>query len=146
MWKIISMAILKYVPPSKKIIDKRRPEGGYYVATCEICGTEFYPERSNAKYCTPNCGLIAHRVAVANGTAEKRPVSKPKEAAKQFLQPEDIVVNGANNVYDLLKSVYNTRGDRQTILDSLKSLPVGGIYQYQDYSIERVSMMNFRVL
>lgn len=73
------MAILKYIPPTKKIIDNRSPEGGYYVAKCEICDTEFYPERSNAKYCTPNCGLIAHRIAVANGTAEKRKVSKPKK-------------------------------------------------------------------
>ena len=136
------MAILKYVPPTKKIIDKRKPEGGYYVATCEICGTEFYPERSNAKYCTPNCGLIAHRTAITNGTAEKRPVSKPKEAAK----PPGEIVNGANNVYDLLKSLYETRGDRQTILSALKNLPIGGKYSYEETAIERVSSMNFKVL
>jgi len=66
------MPILKYVPPKKEIIDHRTPEGGYYVAKCEVCETEFYPARSNAKYCCYNCGLIAHRTAVANGTAVKR--------------------------------------------------------------------------
>ncbi len=71
------MAILKYVPPTKKIIDNRNPEGGYYEAKCEICNTLFYPQRSNAKYCTPNCGLIAHRQAVANGTAQRKIVKKP---------------------------------------------------------------------
>lgn len=82
------MAILKYVPPTKRIIDNRKPEGGYYEAECEVCGTTFYPERSNAKYCTPNCGLIAHRIAVANGTAEKRPTSKVKKKATKEKQPK----------------------------------------------------------
>lgn len=70
------MPIVQYVPPKKKIVDHRKPDGGFYIAKCEVCGGEFYPQRSNAKYCTPNCGLIAHRIAVANGTAQKREVAK----------------------------------------------------------------------
>lgn len=70
------MSIIQYVPPKKKIVDHRKPDGGFYIAKCEVCGGEFYPQRSNAKYCTPNCGLIAHRIAVANGTAQKREVAK----------------------------------------------------------------------
>lgn len=66
------MAILEYHPPKTKLLDKRNENGGYYTAKCENCGTTFYPQRSNAKYCTANCGLIQHRIAVANGTAMKR--------------------------------------------------------------------------
>lgn len=74
-YKILSMPILKYVPPTKKILDHRNPEGGYYEAECEICGTKFYPKRSTGKYCNPNCRLIAHRTALANRRLHKGPIS-----------------------------------------------------------------------
>ena len=66
------MPIIGYVPPKKRIRDNRNSEGNYYIAKCDICDTEFYPNRTSAKYCTPNCGLIAHRQSVVNGTATKR--------------------------------------------------------------------------
>jgi hypothetical protein len=69
------MPILKYVPPTKKILDHRNPEGGYYEAECEICGTKFYPKRSTGKFCNPNCRLIAHRAAVVIRNAIKGPIS-----------------------------------------------------------------------
>src|ERR1017187_2143943 len=115
------MAILQYVPPTKKIIDNRKPEGGYYVAKCEVCGTEFYPERSNAKYCTRNCGLIAHRMAVANGTATKKPVTKAKKEIGAP-KPAGLVLKGKSNVYRYLKANFETRGRKDEILDALDKL------------------------
>ena len=56
------MPILEYIPPIKNIIDKRNDKGNYYKATCEICGTEFYPKSKSAKYCTSNCKVIQHRI------------------------------------------------------------------------------------
>lgn len=85
------MAILEYHPPKQKLLDKRNENGGYYTAECENCGTTFYPLRSNAKYCTPNCGLIQHRVAVANGTAMKR--------ARKVVTPKNEVSNKKKNVW-----------------------------------------------
>lgn len=73
------MAILKFVPSPKKIRDNRSNDNGYYEATCNSCGTLFFPKRSNAKYCTPKCAVDAHRTAVASG--EKKIVIPKKEIA-----------------------------------------------------------------
>jgi hypothetical protein len=69
---IKNKAIKKFVPSKKFFRDNRSPEGNYYIAKCDVCGIEFYPRRSSAKYCTSYCGLKAHRQSVANGTATKR--------------------------------------------------------------------------
>jgi len=59
------MAIIRYEPPKRKIIDHRNDNGGYYVAICEACNTTFYPKRVNAKYCCSNCRLDSHRKSKA---------------------------------------------------------------------------------
>jgi hypothetical protein len=69
---IKNKAIKKFVPSKKFFRDNRSPEGNYYIAKCDVCGIEFYPRRSSAKYCTSYCGLKAHKQSVANGTATKR--------------------------------------------------------------------------
>lgn len=132
------MAILKYIPPTKKIIDHRSESGGYYEAKCENCGTIFYPERSNAKYCSPNCGLIQHRkekaeILAAGGKVESKP--KPKATVKEHTAE----FRGAKQVYEYLKENYNTRGDREYILSMLKDTEVGGSFEYQDVVFTRVS-------
>lgn len=128
------MAILKYVPPVKKIIDNRKPEGGYYIAKCEVCETEFYPERSNAKYCTPNCGLIAHRIAVANGTATKQ---KPKNSKPAH---DETIYNGKELRYFLKQKYGITLGSTKAFL---QELPVGGADVHETVTIKRISPNKF---
>lgn len=75
------MAIISYTPPNDKVVDHRNENGGYYTAKCDKCGTEFYPKKSNAKYCTPNCAVISHRKAkaeilAAGGTIDAKTTSK----------------------------------------------------------------------
>jgi len=109
------MPIISYVPPKKNIHDNRTPNGGYYTAKCDNCGTVFYPKRSNAKYCTPNCALISHRQAIASGkTAKTSKKTKLTEDRTYFI--------GANNVYQYLKANYDTRGQKEIIIQSLLSL------------------------
>lgn len=146
------MAILKYVPPTKKIIDNRNPDGGYYVAKCEVCETEFYPQRSNAMYCSPNCGLIAHRIAVADGTAKKREVSKPKKKEEAPMKEVEVkeksgkVIKGRNNVYKYLKTKFNTRGDREKILTALDAIKTGEDFTYNKAKIKKTSALKFEVV
>lgn len=135
------MTILKYVPPKKNIVDRRSENGGYYEAQCENCGTIFYPERSNAKYCSPNCGLIQHRKAkaeilAAGGRVESKPKQKAtvKDHAVGFT-----FFRGAKQIYEYLKSTYNTRGDREHILQTLKDTKTGGSFKYKKYVFTRIS-------
>lgn len=55
------MGINKYIPKKSIAVDRRKPSGGYYEATCNECGQLFYPIKSNALYCCRNCQLIAWR-------------------------------------------------------------------------------------
>lgn len=135
------MAILKYIPPKKEIVDNRTSNGDYYVAICDVCGTEFYPKRASAKYCTPKCKQIQFRIDIAEGKA-------PKEIKKQPTIIENsgkLIVKGRLNVYKFLKTKYKTRGDREYILDALDNLWIGGIWGYENTLIERISALKFEV-
>jgi hypothetical protein len=55
------MAILNYIPKKKEVIDRRTDNGGYYEAVCDECGNVYYPKRSNAKYCSRSCTVMAYR-------------------------------------------------------------------------------------
>ena len=55
------MAILNYIPKKKEVIDRRTDNGGYYEAVCDECGNVYYPKRSNAKYCSRSCNVMAYR-------------------------------------------------------------------------------------
>jgi len=70
------MAIKKFIPGPKKIIDHRGNPHGFYEAVCDVCGTVYYPKRSNSKYCNSKCAVVAHRAAIANGTKTKKEPSK----------------------------------------------------------------------
>jgi hypothetical protein len=135
------MAILEYIPPIKKVIDKRNDKGDYYKALCDVCGTEFYPKRRSAKYCTPNCKVIQHRIDLANGKIPK----EIKKGVKISKIKTENTIRGCKNVYQYLKSKYNTRGDREYILNILNALHFGETFNYGETKIKRISAMVYDI-
>jgi len=135
------MAILEYIPPIKNIIDNRTQRGDYYKASCDVCGTEFYPKRRSAKYCTPNCKVIQHRIDVANGKIIKEIKKSPKKSNSS----KKTTYRGTKSVYQFLKSKYQTRGDREYILASLNELEFEHSFVYGKDIITRISQLVFEV-
>jgi len=139
------MPILSYVPPVKNIIDHRSPDGGYYVAKCEVCGGEFFPKRSNAKYDTSNCALIAYRTAIANGTSLKQggEISKRNEQVeKQLKRNGSTTLVGKTNVYNSLIDAGHSsfKGKKGKFLEWLSAMPIDEYpYNYEDIEIARLS-------
>lgn len=136
------MPIKSYIPPTKKIIDHRSPSGGYYTANCDVCGTEFFPARRNAKYCSPNCGVVAHRTALANGTAEKKTESKSKKEKTST----GVVLVGSKKVFEYLSQHYDTNRQKGVIVNSVKSLELGQSFNFGPASIKRISAGKFEVI
>lgn len=135
------MAILKYIPPIKEIIDNRNDKGDYYEAICDVCGKKFYPKRASAKYCNSNCKQIQHRIDLAAGKITKE-IKKP---SNENLNPDILSIKGAKMVYKYLQEIYNTRGDRVVILENLKDLEIGEQFEYGDKIITRISTLKFEV-
>ena len=82
------MAIKEYIPKKESIIDRRSINGGYYIAECDVCGREFYPKKSNAKYCSRSCAMIAYRLRKditknANDIAQKYKKDKNEEVEQK---------------------------------------------------------------
>lgn len=69
----------EYVPVKTKIVDRRNENGGYYIAICDNCGTEFYPDNGNAKFCTPNCTLMSWRKRKVKGEIPSKKSSIKKK-------------------------------------------------------------------
>lgn len=135
------MGILKYIPPIKEIIDNRNDKGDYYEALCDVCGKKFYPKRASAKYCNANCKQIQHRIDLAAGKITKE-IKKP---SNESLDPDALSIKGAKMVYQYLKEIYNTRGQRTEILESLKDLEIGENLAFGDEIITRVSFLKYEV-
>jgi len=135
------MAILKYIPPIKDIIDNRNDKGDYYEALCDVCGKKFYPKRASAKYCNSNCKQIQHRIDLAAGKITKE-IKKP---SNESLDPDAFSIKGAKNVYQHLKEIYNTRGRRTEILEALQYLKEGENWEFGDETITRVSFLKYEV-
>lgn len=132
------MAILKYNPPVTEIRDNRNKGKGYYDAKCEVCGTLFYPKRSNAKYCTTKCALIHHRISIANGTATKRAVSKPNVIENA---PGEVLTSRLSVIY-----WFRTNGIKHHGLGMiLKGLEIGDSSVWQNVTITRISMARYKV-
>lgn len=89
------MAIKKFIPGPKKIIDHRGNPHGFYEAVCDVCGTVYYPKRSNSKYCNSKCAVVAHRTAIANGTKTKK-----TEDPKLILLRAKMKIKEAQTKYD----------------------------------------------
>ena len=159
------MAIIGYVPPIQRIRDNRKPDGNYYIAKCDICDTEFYPKRTSAKYCTPNCGLIAHRQAIANGHAPK-PYEwggnvPNNEAKKKEYDPKDALKKGTEvlkkykagradtipKIYSFLKQYYSIHGLKNEIIELLKEMPTNSTIElFDEVNIRRLSPRKFKII
>ena len=150
MYEILNMPILQYHPPKKKLLDKRKAEGGYYTAECENCGSTFYPERSNAKYCSPNCGLIQHRMAVTNGTAMKRGGAIEKKSTTTW-PSGDLIFVGKSNIYKFLIETGHSSFNRNKgkLNEWLVEMPMDGEAYKTPYSdkikIARLSPQRWRL-
>lgn len=135
------MAIIEYVPPIKTIIDNRTSKGDYYKASCDVCGTEFYPKRRSAKYCNSNCKVIQHRIDIANGKIPK----EIKKYTKKYEKGGVNSIRGASNVYKFLKGKYNTHGHRELIFSNCRDIDFGEYFEYGKFKIIRLSYQNFEV-
>lgn len=101
------MAIVKYIPKPKVIKDFRKPEGGYFEATCEECGTTYYPLRSTSKFCSKSCLMMNWRKKNPKTLVKSKKVTKSKAESKKELFNSLIYTGSAKGVMDYLKSKYN---------------------------------------
>lgn len=99
------MAIKEFIPKNIPVVDRRRPEGGYYVAECDECHREFYPRNRNAKYCSADCTTRAYRKRHPSVTKKTKITVKNKAEVKNDLLPKEF--NGKKKLADFLKSNYN---------------------------------------
>jgi len=104
------MAIQKFIPGPKKIIDHRGNSSGFYEAVCDVCGTPYYPKRSNSKYCNSKCAVVAHRIAVANG-------DKPKE----FKKGAEVPISPERRVIQLRMALKKAEKDHDDYIDTCRA-------------------------
>ena len=124
------MGIISYIPKKKEIIDNRTSEGGYYHAICDECGNEFYPKRSNAKYCSRSCLVMAYR--------KNKTEVKPKKNQKS----ENVVLfdGSLTDLARILKQNYSieTNGAPAYILkEELRPLKVSETKFYSNLIINK---------
>jgi hypothetical protein len=131
------MSIKSYVPPKLKLIDHRSSEGGYYTANCDICGTEYYPKRSNSKYCSPKCAVVSHRMASVSEKKQGGVLSKPKQVKKTG----DIVKGMFNVMWWFESRGFRIRGLKIT----LKHMNVNETISWQGIDITKESVYKYRI-
>ncbi len=138
------MAINKFIPGVTKITDHRGNPTGYYEAVCDVCGTPYYPRRSNSKYCNSKCAVVAHRKAVAEGKVVKELLSNAKKEKEVSKKPVKSI-RGNIAVYLFLKNKYHTRGYKWHILQSVHDLKIGESFKYSSSTIKRISAAKYEV-
>lgn len=132
------MAILKFVPSPKKIRDNRSNENGYYEAACNVCGTLFFPKRSNAKYCTSKCAQNNHRMALVGVKKPKKDIVVPDA---KIVAPNVVLTGKGAVVGYLQKEGIKVHG----LLTALKSTEVGKSTTWKGYNISRISSVKYGV-
>lgn len=138
------MAINKFIPGVTKITDHRGNPTGYYEAVCDVCGTPYYPRRSNSKYCNSKCAVVAHRKSVAEGKVIKGLLTKAKKDKEISKKPAKSI-RGNRSVYLFLKNKYHTRGDKFYILQSIHELKIGASFKYMSSTIKKISAAKYEV-
>lgn len=132
------MAIKEYVRVKSQIIDRRNSGKSYYIAECDECATEFYPTRSNSKYCSNRCSQKAYHKRIA--IEGNKPIKKVERKT-----PENITVKGWNNVYLFLKKTYKTKGKKAEIIAALKGLSIGAAFTYEKHKVIRFAPYGFTI-
>jgi len=130
------MAIKQFIKVSPRIVDRRDSGKSYYVASCDECGTEYYPIRVTSKYCSNSCAQKAYHKRIAKDG--NKPIKKVERKAL-----EKITVKGWNNAYLILKERYKTKGKKAEILAALKALPIGSDFTYEKHKVNRFAPYGF---
>jgi hypothetical protein len=89
------MAIVEHIPKKSSIKDNRKPEGGYYVAKCEVCGVTYYPSRPTSKYCSSNCSITAYRRRITEGTVKTVKKHKNTTGKSKSIDEDGILFSGS---------------------------------------------------
>ena len=168
--KYSEMAIVKYVPRKRDIVDRRSEQGGYWEMTCESCGTTFYPTRENAKFCCRACGLQnwrkrkKERIEEAEAQLHQNiqilkekgipttleEYKNQKKSEKSEKQPNREIIMGSNNVINFLRSkkrfASTIKGQIGDIRYNLKEGDIGEIIDWDKFEIEKISDRRFVVI
>lgn len=142
------MGILKYIPKKKEIIDNRSSEGGFYEAECDECKNTFYPKRSNAKYCSRSCLVMAYRKKKTSETPKRQKVT-PKPSKPTSVESTKMVhETTGSNMASYLKNKYSLDTDKKPIYllnQELQSMNIGSKKEYGSIFINRRSAYKFQL-
>lgn len=139
------MPIIDFIPPKFSINDNRNDNGNYYLAKCDICGTDYYPKKPTAKYCSPKCKMVQYRIGKLDQKIKGGVIKSPKKTIVTN-DPKVKSIRGAVKVYKFLKDIYNTRGDKNMILDEIKRMDCEEIFEYGKHTITRKSDQVFEIV
>jgi hypothetical protein len=133
-----TMAIVSHIPKKDSIIDYRKEEGGYYIANCEVCAREYYPKKSNSKYCSNNCMISAFRTRSKLGLT----VPRVKKDTKTVIVG-DVVECGSKTKCSQYFKQYNAKVKSY---DAMSSVVIGGFCMFLNHKIRRISQNKYEVL
>lgn len=142
------MAIIKFIPEVKKIVDYRNAGGGFYEAVCDSCGTVFYPKRANAKFCNDKCAQNSFREKIASGAVSKKSKAKPVEETetvkkqKIAIQSSLGVLTGKGTVKDYIRSQELPIHGIGRLLNELE---IGDDMGWKGVQIKRISANRYEV-
>jgi hypothetical protein len=126
------MPIISFIPKKVPIKDNRNPNGNYYTATCDQCGKEYYPKRSNARYCSAECSRKHWQVE----NKDKIKASKPRVN-------NNILFTGSGKaVKDFLKIEYHIS---KSSLKELTKTEIGDKFTMYGFEIERITTNKYNV-
>ena len=133
------MGIIKFLPPLKKVKDFRNNPNGHYEAVCEHCSTPFFPKRSTALYCTPNC---AYQHRKGKPTSKKIATKNPDI---KTLSSNVKSITYTKSVYEFLSERHNTKQKKGAIMKSLIALKIGEDLKFETSSIRKVGAKKYEV-
>lgn len=131
------MSIKRYVPKINDFVDHRNSEGGYYIADCDECGTEYYPLYRNSEYCSDNCDeLSLQRKDNDSGLTNE-------EQYKISIHCHELgQITNRSGVIDLLK---NKEIRVQGLMERLKKLRIKEMTEWETAFITKISSRRYKV-
>jgi hypothetical protein len=140
------MAILRYIPIKKQVIDKRTEEGGFYEAECDECHNPFYPKRSNARYCSRSCLVMSYRKKNIGKPFQKKSILSTVLSNDQLNEKIKIKEDCAGTMSAFLKNIYPVETEKKPAYKlnvELKSITEGTIIKYRNLIVYRRSANKF---